>query len=219
MNPKKNFVITYVNAEKYIDFATFRDVSGLDIDECHTTSCNAAVYSYLHFKTKVRVNIVENALEKLKNSHGIKRFEVYGYDSVGSTEVSKGDKIEDHIAFQMLVKDMNTKNSKFAPCTDGIAEVSRGLLNKYKACTKQVIEYLGDKRRNKTFLANHVEKMQEQIEELESKLETKEVEIDEVRYQNEKLKRKIDCLNVVIEGYKKLSKYQRGIYDDTPLQP
>ena len=212
--PKKSFVITYGKAHGYVDFSTFSKECHLKIDECHTTSCNAVVYAYLHFKERVRISIVEEAMERLKKSHGVISSAVFGYDEVSST--SKGNHIEEHIAFQMLVGHMNTKNPAFIPCTDGQPEVSRGVLKRYKDCTQQVIDFLGNKHSGKSHLANHVCKMQAQIEELKSELETKEVEIEEMGIENKNLKRKCEIYRIIISGYENLAKYRKTSNDNPP---
>ena len=53
------------SAHGYISYQTFINVCALNIDECHKTSDNALVYSYLHFKERVNTSVIENAMRRL----------------------------------------------------------------------------------------------------------------------------------------------------------
>ena len=181
VSPEKNFVLTYGKGHGYITYQTFRDVCYLNIDECHTTSDNVMIYSYLHFKDRVHISVIEKAMQRLNSTHGVVHCTVFGYESVGSS--SKNNDIENHIAFKMLVDHMNTNNPSFVHCTDGISIVSKGILKRHKDCTKQVIEFLSNKHSGRTYLANHVRDMQAQIEQLSTKTQ-------ELSNENEKLKEK-----------------------------
>ena len=106
----------------------FNDEGSLDPDEVHSTSDGTFVYTYIHLQNRTSKFAIVKCMDKMHKSHGIVLSEIFGYDSVGSTDQVDDTLLTNHIAFRMIYEHMKTSNPAFISCTDGITGVSRGML-------------------------------------------------------------------------------------------
>ena len=123
---RKNWVMTYGASSGYIDFKMFNDEGSLDVDEVHSTSDGAFVYTYFHLKTSVRQSTIKKFMGKMNHAHGFVLSDVFGYDSVDGGV--RGKSLTEHIVIQMLFEHMKEKNPAFVACTNGMPGVSKGIL-------------------------------------------------------------------------------------------
>ena len=96
------------------------------IDECHFTTDETIVYTYLHFKAYVCRTAIAAFMDRMKSERNIILFDIVGYNSIASSE--KEDRITDHVGFKMLGDHFMKNNPAFQSCTDGKPGVTRGLL-------------------------------------------------------------------------------------------
>ena len=108
-------------------YEMFKAVPGLySIDECHYTSDAAIVYTYLHFRTAVHPDVMNQFMSRMKYEQNIIPFEIFGYESIAAS-TSETDLV-DHVGFQVLLEHYTTSNPSFISCTSGEPGVTRGLL-------------------------------------------------------------------------------------------
>ena len=99
---------------------------GYEVDECHYTTDNAIVYTYIHFRKRTSIHAVQHILSSIKTAAKIILTEVFGYESIVPSSCCA--QFNEHIGLKVLVGHYQSNNPKFIPCTDGIQCVSRGIL-------------------------------------------------------------------------------------------
>ena len=97
--------------------------NGFNIDECHFTSDAAVVYTYIHLKLPVELDVIALFLDKMTKENRIIPFEVFGYDSIAAC----GSEISDHIGFKILMNHYQNQNPLLSTCTDGKPGIVRGV--------------------------------------------------------------------------------------------
>ena len=125
---KKIWLLTYCPAGTYVTVEMLKK-HGIVADECHSTADRIMNYTYIHVPKRCRITTIEKFFTAARSEYGIVKNDVFGYDCIGSKSRAPGlSKIEDHIAFKMLVAHSKEKNPSFSPCTDGQPVLSRGPL-------------------------------------------------------------------------------------------
>jgi hypothetical protein len=131
---KVNWVFTYGAAAGYMTFQILIDDGALDVDEVHSTSDGALMYTYIHLKKRISKYAVMQCMKRLNEKHGIILSEVFGYDCVGSH--ARSGNLMEHIAFRMVYEHWKENNPTFVSCTDGLPGVERGLLMQFDGFSK-----------------------------------------------------------------------------------
>lgn len=166
---KKIWLITYVSATgEQINIQMLQDLGKLNADECHLTTDRVMSYAYIHLTKRARQPAIERFMDAARAKHGITQSDIFGYDAIASTTQGEEEtKIEDHIAFKMLVKHAKSDEPSFKPCTDGEAKVTRGLIFKAMGI-KQTHSQL--ERQSKSQLIEYIHRLEQvQIEANEQK--------------------------------------------------
>jgi archaellum component FlaC len=201
---RKNWVMTYGASSGYINFEMFRDEGSLEVDEVHSTSDGALVYTYFHLKTPVRQTTIKKFTNEMNKAHGFVLSDVFGYESVdGST---RGKPLTDHIAIQMLFKHMKDKNPAFVACTDGMPGVSRGILMECDELSR-IREVLSKRAK---LLVPVIDKFEQRYNDTKKKYEASseqvdllKEEIEDLKMRNEALRRKNRTLAQNYDGLKR----------------
>ena len=177
-----SWIITRASNGHVLTYDIFKS-NGFDLDECHYTLDAAVVYTYVHFKAPVSIDTLTIFLKKMETESHIMPFEIFGYDSVS---VDCGDaKLTEHVGFKVLMSHYQTKHHAFVACTDGTAEVTRGLLwdNDSSARIKQLLS-----ARNAD-LCSFFEDLEEKLELSKDHEETIELLREEVQEYQDRVER------------------------------
>ena len=199
---RRNWLITYCPAGKYITPDLLK-TDGLAADECHTTSDRAMNYTYIHLTKKVTQSRLENFMKRMDISERIVKKEIFGYDPIAGSSKEQGRaSIENHIAFQMLLKHCKNNEPSFKPNTDGEPVLKRGLL--FQALDVVKGRTIDLEHQSKKQLVSYAKILEEKVE--ESKKNEAEIqtlasmyvqvcnERSELKIENAALKRKIEEL-------------------------
>ena len=178
---RKNWVMTYGASSGYIDFKMFRDEGSLDVDEVHSTSDGAFVYTYFHLKISVRQPVIKKFMEKMNQAHGFVLSDVFGYDSVDGRY--RGKSLTEHIVIRMLFEHMKEKNPAFVACTDGMPGVSRGILMECDEFSR-IREVLSKRAK---LLVPVIDKIEEQYNSIKKKYEVSGEQVDLLKEEREDL--------------------------------
>jgi len=201
---KKIWLLTYCPAGKFITADMLKE-SKIIVDECHSTCDRIMNFTYIHLPNKCRLSQIEKFLEKVNKSHGIVKKEVYGYESIGAQSVQENaPKIQNHVAFKMLVKHFNEGNSSFTPWTDGEKVFKRGLLF-------QATELIGEttialENRTKSQLITYARDLEEKVRQIQGFVNMYMLVSDErstLFVENASLKRRMQQTEAEVESLKR----------------
>ena len=178
-------LITYGSSSKSITHSLCMQYSTLEIDECYTLTQRDLKYTLIHIRKRFVRSTITSLMCRLDEEHGIKSACVFGYNYV-----SMGEEIDDHPGMKMIIENVK-KNADILECwtSDGdIRNNKRGLL--YLHLPGFDIHDM-----TRAQLVNHVKELNEKIRDNETRLATLEtltVENDELRRENERLKRRME---------------------------
>ena len=185
---KVNWVLTYGASGGYILFHMFNEEGSLNPDEVHSTSDGSIVYTYFHLQRKCSKSTVMKFMDKMHKEHGIVLSEIFGYDSVGSTDQADSGLLTNHIAFRMIYEHMKANKPAFISCTDGIPGVSRGLLMQYDGFSR-----IGD------VLSSRNKKLVPFLENIEMELKHSKRKLDQETWHTELLREEVAAQSMKIE--------------------
>jgi len=167
---KRVWILTYCPATRYITMEMLK-TQGIIADECHSTNDGVVNYTYLHLEKRCRIPAMQKFFTAVRIQHGIMQKEIFGYESIGVNSKDGGSvKIQNHIAFEMLLAHARESNPSFSPCTDGEPVLKRGqlFLALQNTGNKDVkLEY-----KTKNQVIQYAKMLEEKVKELESKLQT-----------------------------------------------
>ena len=173
----------------------FNEEGSLNPDEVHSTSDGSIVYTYIHVQKKCSKSAVMKFMDRMHKEHGIVMSEIFGYESVGSTDQDDDDGLlTNHIAFRMIYEHMKADNPAFISCTDGNPGVSRGLLLYYDGFSgiREVIS--SRKKKLVPFLDNIELELKQSKRKLHQETCQNELLREEVAAQSMKIERLELCL-------------------------
>ena len=189
---KKVWLLTYCPAETYISAEMLKE-SNIIVDECHSTCDRVINFTYIHVPKKCRIGQIEKFLEKVQMSHGIVKKEVFGYEPISShsNEGGADSRIQEHVAFKMLLKHFQEGKTSFFPWTDGERILKRGYLFQAADLIRDTIslEY-----QTKSQIIKYTKTLEEKVRSTQGHLALYlrvSEERSELRIENARLKRKI----------------------------
>jgi len=129
---KKSWIVTHGRGGGFLTYDLFKaepaEFHLSSIDECHYTTDEVVVYTYLHFKQYVSKTTLTAFMDKMKLNAGMVRFEIFGYSSIATFGSGNGESIKDHVGLKILADHYMNHNPAFRSCTDGKPGVKRGML-------------------------------------------------------------------------------------------
>ena len=159
------WLLTYAPAGTYITINMLKK-HGISADECHSTTDGILNYTYLHLVKRCRITAIEKFLSAAREEYGFTKKEVLGYESICTrSNGSCSFKIQDHIAFKMLVSHSKENRPSFLPCTDGEPILKRGpLFLAHEAIEHMAISLESQSKVQVIAYARRLEKMLKQAE-------------------------------------------------------
>jgi hypothetical protein len=200
---KRMWIITHGSNGPYITPTMLRELGQIEADECHSTKDRALVYTYIHLIKRVRQSTIEKFMTKARENYGIIRNEVYGYDSIAANSGNGvKNQIQNHPAFQMLIKHFIEKNPAFKPLTDGEPVIKRGLILRATETIPERPQALEGQSKAQVITytkkleakIKEAKKMEQELNEIRKAYMTLSDERSSLRVENAMLKRKIDEL-------------------------
>lgn len=121
----RHWITTHVANASFITYDAIHATED-SVDECHYTTDNTIVYTYVHFTRRISIYAFQSIIKTATASANIVLTEVFGYESI--INLSGNAPFNDHIGLKVLIGHYQSNDPKFTPCTDGIRRVSRGIL-------------------------------------------------------------------------------------------
>ena len=191
---KKIWLLTYCPASNFITPQMLME-NKIIVDECHSTCDRVMNYTYIHLPKKCRLSQLEKFFEISQVKYRIMKKEVYGYDAIGAQSLEpNAPKMQDHIAFQILLKHIQEDNPSFSPWTDGETALKRGHLFKAFQMVDETISTSALELQTKTQVIRYARILEERLHVAQRHFELfleADQERSSLRMENAILKRKI----------------------------